>query len=338
MPAEMNHDQPTWQQADATTSATPRPALAVELGPRLHLQNPVLTASGTFGYGEEFARLYDLRQLGAVVVKGTTRNPRQGNPAPRLVETPAGILNSIGLQNPGIDAVLEEKLPFLAERQVPIIVNVAGDSPDDYQYVCSRLEGAAGVVAVELNISCPNVEHGGMTIGVDPCLAQETVRAARSGTTLPLIVKLTPNVTDIGEMAVAVVDAGADALSLVNTYVGMVIDVERRHPVLAHGSGGLSGPAIRPLAVWAVWQVYEALGGDPDRGTQPRVPLIGIGGIMSARDALEFILAGASAVQVGTANFVEPLTPLRVLAGIEEYCVRHGVAAVKELVGQAHRR
>ncbi|HHV55363.1 MAG TPA: dihydroorotate dehydrogenase [Firmicutes bacterium] len=309
------------------------PDLSVDLGRGLVLANPVMTASGTCGFGEELARLFDLRRLGAVVIKGTTLRPRSGNPPPRVVETPAGMLNSIGLQNPGIDQVIAAKIPPLARYGVTVIVNIAGDSPAEYQELARRLDGVPGVAAIELNISCPNVDRGGMVIGTHPELAAETVGAARSVTSLPLIVKLSPNVTDIGIMAQAVVGAGADAVSLVNTFTGMAIDVERRRPILARGVGGLSGPAIRPLAVYQVWQVFRALGGG--RGRPARVPIIGMGGIMNARDALEFILAGASAVAVGTATFVDPWTALEVVEGIEQYCRRHGVQAVRDLVGAA---
>ncbi|MBE3576849.1 MAG: dihydroorotate dehydrogenase [Limnochordales bacterium] len=315
--------------------------LSVDLGRGLILANPVMTASGTCGYGEELARFIDLRQLGAFVVKGTTLHPRVGNPPPRLVETPAGVLNSIGLQNPGIDRVIAEKIPFLARLGVPVIVNIAGDTPAEYGELAARLDKVSGVAGIELNISCPNVEKGGMLFGADPQLAAEVVATVRQVTRLPVIVKLSPNVTDIGIMARAVVQAGADAVSLVNTYTGMVIDVERRRPVLARGVGGLSGPAIRPLAVYQVWQAYRALS-DTDReggggGERSKVPIIGMGGITSARDALEFILAGASAVAVGTATFVRPVTVLEVVSGIREYCQRHGIRSLRQLVGAAHR-
>lgn len=311
--------------------------LSVNLGRGLILTNPVMTASGTSGFGEELARFVDLKQLGAFVVKGTTLHPRPGNPPPRLVETPAGVLNSIGLQNPGIDRVIAEKIPFLARLGVPVIVNIAGDTPAEYGELAARLDQVCGVAGVELNISCPNVEKGGLLFGADPALAAEVVATVRRRTRLPVIVKLSPNVTDIGVIARAVVQAGADAVSLVNTYTGMVIDVERRRPVLARGVGGLSGPAIRPLAVYQVWQVYRALAGG-DGWKQPPVPIIGMGGITSARDALEFILAGASAVAVGTATFVRPVAVLEIVNGIRKYCQRRGIAALRRLVGAAHRQ
>lgn len=322
----------------AATKAGAPVDLSVCLGRGLTLANPVMTASGTSGFGEELARFVDVKELGAFVVKGTTLRPRPGNPSPRLVETPAGVLNSIGLQNPGIDQVIAEKIPFLARLGVPVIVNVAGDTPQEYGELAARLDHVAGVAGIELNISCPNVEKGGLLFGTDPELAAEVVATVRQATRLPVIAKLSPNITDIGLMARAVVQAGADAVSLVNTYTGMVIDVERRRPVLSRGVGGLSGPAIRPLAVYQVWQVYRALSRGDRRGQgQSQVPLIGMGGITSARDALEFILAGASAVAVGTATFVRPTTVLEVVNGIREYCQRHGIASLRQLVGAAHR-
>ena len=291
----------------------------------LRLAHPVLVASGTFGYGTEYADLVDVSALGALVTKAVTLEPREGHPPPRICETPAGMLNAIGLQNPGVEAFVREKLPALRELGVPIIVNVAGRETAEYVAVARRLVEAEGVAALELNISCPNVKAGGMHYGVDPALTAELVGAVRATCSLPLITKLSPNVTDIVPVARAAVDAGSDALSLINTLVGMAIDVERRRPVLANVTGGLSGPAIRPVAVRMVWEVARAVS----------VPVIGMGGIMTGRDALEFLLAGATAVAVGTANFVNPDTTAQVLAGLREYCARHGVARLRDLIGAA---
>jgi len=299
-----------------------RPDLSVELGP-LRLTNPVLTASGTFGYGLEFEPFLDLGRLGGLVTKGLSPRPRQGNPPPRIVETPAGMLNSIGLQNVGVDAFVQDKLPELRRYRTAVIANVFGETEAEYVEVCSKLDQADGIAAIELNVSCPNVEKGGMIFGNDPVALSRVTRACRDATSLPLIVKLSPNVTDIRDTARGAADGGADILSLINTFVGMAVDVERRRPVLARGSGGLSGPAIRPLAVWLTWQVHQAV----------KLPLIGMGGIVDARDALEFILAGASAVQVGTANFIRPDASMRILDGLEQYLVQHGIASVRELVG-----
>jgi len=301
-----------------------KPDLAVTLGP-LALRNPVLAASGTFGYGLEFLPFLDLNELGGFVTKGLSPRPRLGNPPPRIVETPAGMLNTIGLQNVGVDTFIADKLPELRRFRTSVVANVFGETEAEFLEVCAKLDGALGVAAIELNVSCPNVEKGGMIFGNDPTALCRVTRACRDATSLPLIVKLSPNVTDIRETARAAADGGADVLSLVNTFVGMAIDVERRRPVLAKISGGLSGPAIRPLAVWMTWQVHRAV----------PLPLIGIGGIVDARDALEFVLAGASAVQVGTASFIHPDAPLRVLRGIEEYLERHGIATLRELVGAA---
>ena len=299
-----------------------KPDLAVELGP-LRLKNPVLTASGTFGYGLEFLPFLDLAQLGGIVVKGLSPRPRRGNPPERIVETPAGMLNAIGLQNVGVDVFLNEKLPELREHDTAVVANVFGETEADYVEVCSKLDGAPGLAAVELNVSCPNVEAGGMVFGNDPEALGAVTRACRKATSLPLMVKLSPNAPDVVGTALAAEAEGADALSLVNTFVGMVVDVERRRPALANVTGGLSGPAIRPLAVWLTRQVYEAVS----------IPIVGMGGIMEARDALEFILAGATAVQVGTANFVKPDASVRVVAGLESWLVDRGIASIRELVG-----
>jgi dihydroorotate dehydrogenase (NAD+) catalytic subunit len=298
------------------------PDLRVEVG-SLRLKNPVLTASGTFGYGLEFLPFFDLGELGGIVVKGLSPRPRRGNPPERVVETPAGMLNAIGLQNVGVDAFLADKLPQLRAYDTAVIANVFGETVAEYVQVCEKLDAAEGVAAIELNVSCPNTEAGGMVFGNDPRALGEVTRAARRATKLPLIVKLSPNVTDIRETARAAEAAGADALSLVNTFMGMAIDVNRRRPVLANVSGGLSGPAIRPLAVWMTWQVRQAV----------KLPLIGMGGILEAKDALEFLLAGATAVQVGTANFIHPDAAVRVVRGLESWMVGHGVESVRELVG-----
>jgi len=298
------------------------PDLSVELGP-LRLKNPVLTASGTFGYGLEFLPFLDLAELGGIVTKGLSPRPRAGNPPTRITETPAGMLNTIGLQNIGVEAFIREKLPELRGHDTAVVANVFGETEAEYVDVCSRLDAAEGLAAIELNVSCPNVEQGGMVFGTDPAALARVTAACRKATRLPLIVKLSPNVTDIRVTARAAAEGGADILSLINTYVGMAIDVERRRPVLAKICGGLSGPAIRPLAVWLTWQVHQTVD----------LPLIGIGGIMNAEDALQFILAGASAVQVGTANFVHPDASIRVLRGLESYLGERGIASIRELIG-----
>jgi dihydroorotate dehydrogenase (NAD+) catalytic subunit len=303
-----------------------QPDLSLNLA-GLALRNPIMTASGTFGWGLEYGKLVDVSALGAVVVKATTLRPRVGNKPPRVVETPAGMLNAIGLQNPGVEAVIREKLPHLAHLDVPIIVNVAGDSIADYAAVARRLTETGQVAALEINASCPNCEQGGMLFGLEPGSLAELVRAVRDATDLPLITKLSPNVTDIVPLAAAAVEAGSDALSLINTLVGLAIDVEKRRPKLGNVTGGLSGPAIRPVAVRMVWQVAAARLG---------VPIIGMGGIMEARDALEFILAGANAVAIGTGTFATPETCLEVIAGLTAYCEQHGVARLQDLVGAAH--
>ncbi|SFR05758.1 dihydroorotate dehydrogenase [Desulfoscipio geothermicus] len=299
---------------------------SVNLG-GIKMKNPVTTASGTFGFGLEYQPYVDLQRLGAIIVKGTTPKPRAGNPPPRIVETPSGMLNAIGLQNPGVERVAGEIMPRLAELGVPVIVNIAGDTVEDYALVARRLDGVPGVAGLEINISCPNVKKGGIQFGSDPRTAVEVTRAVKSVTGLPVIVKLSPNVTDLVGMAEAVAEAGADALSMINTLLGVVIDVDRRRPVLGNITGGLSGPAVRPVAVRAVWQVYRAVS----------LPILGMGGIMTARDALEFILAGATAVAVGTANFVNPRATVEIVEGIETYMRENGFSDISELVGLAHR-
>jgi dihydroorotate dehydrogenase (NAD+) catalytic subunit len=309
-----------------STSATPcqqnPDRLHVAIGGLL-LKNPVMTASGTFGYGEEYAPFCDLNRLGAIVVKGLSLEPRLGNPPPRIMETPSGMLNAVGLQNVGVRAFIAEKLPFLGQFDTKVVANIFGESVEEYERVAEILSGAEGVHAIELNISCPNVRKGGIAFGAQPEAAAEITRKVRRASDLPLIVKLTPNVTDIAAIALAVEEAGADALSLINTLTGMSIDVERRQPHLANITGGLSGPAIRPVALRMVWQAVQAV----------RIPVIGIGGIMTASDALEFLIAGARAIQVGTASFVEPASVHEILTGIESYLDRHGTGNINELIG-----
>ncbi|MDE6832167.1 MAG: dihydroorotate dehydrogenase, partial [Muribaculaceae bacterium] len=282
--------------------------LSVKIG-GLNLQNPVLTASGTFGYGEEFADFIDLNRLGGFIVKGTTLEPRQGNSYPRMVETPSGMLNAVGLQNKGVDYFINSIYPRIKDYKTNIIVNVSGASIDDYLAVAEKLEPLAHIPAIEVNISCPNVKQGGMAFGTSPDGAAEVTRRLREAYSKTLIVKLSPNVTDIASIAKAVEAAGADAVSLVNTFMGMAIDVERQRPYLSTITGGLSGPAIRPIAVRMVWQVAKSV----------EIPVIGLGGIMNGRDALEFLMAGAKAVQIGTANFIDPTTTFNVINEIEDY-------------------
>lgn len=298
----------------------------VQIG-RLTLRNPVVTGSGTFGFGSEMANVVDLSKIGAIVVKSTSREPRLGNPTPRIVETPSGILNAIGLQNGGVDNFIAEKLPFLRQFDVPIIVNLVGYEVGDYVYLAEKLTEAGGVHGLEINISCPNVKHG-CDFAVDPALTAELIAAVRKATDLTLITKLSPNVTDMVPIARAAVDAGSDALSLINTLLGTAIDIRRRKFRLANITGGLSGPAVKPVALRCVWQVHRAL---------PNVPLIGMGGIMTATDAVEFLLAGATAVAVGTATFVNPTAVIDVVAGLEKYLRENDIADVNELVGAVER-
>ena len=289
----------------------------------LELRNPVITASGTFGSGREYADFVDLACLGAVVTKGVSPDPWAGNESPRIAETPSGMLNSIGLQNPGVEAFCANDLPWLAARDVPVIVNVSGHSVDEYVAVAERLDDEPAVSALELNISCPNVDAGGMAFGTSCPAAAGVTRAVRDATSKPLIVKLSPNVTDIADIASAVEAEGADAVSLINTLLGMAIDVRTFRPKLARVVGGLSGPAIRPIAVRMVWQVARAVS----------VPVVGMGGIMCAEDAVEFMLAGATAVAVGTASFVDPAATARIVEGLERFCAERGIGAVAELIG-----
>jgi dihydroorotate dehydrogenase (NAD+) catalytic subunit len=289
----------------------------------LQLKNPVMTASGTFGYGGEFKDLVDLDRLGAVIVKGLSRQPSAGNPPPRIVETPSGMLNAIGLENIGIEAFRRTRLKFLRRLATPVIVNLYGQQTEDYEALAEIVEGEPDIAALEVNISCPNVKAGGIAFGVDPTAAGELTARIRRRTTKPMIVKLSPNVTDITVIARAVAAAGADALSLINTITGMAVDIERRRPKLANITGGLSGPAIRPVAVRMVWQVAQAVD----------IPVIGIGGIMNHRDALEFLIAGATAVQVGTANFVNPGATMAIIDGLEAYLQQQGIADIRNLIG-----
>jgi dihydroorotate dehydrogenase (NAD+) catalytic subunit len=296
--------------------------LAVEIA-GVRFKNPLIAASGTFGYGIEHEGVIDLSLLGGLVSKGLYLEPREGCPTPRIVETPSGLLNAIGLQGIGIRAFVADVLPRLAAHDTRVLVNVCGNSPEEYAEVAAIASNAPGVAALEINISCPNVRQGGMVFGCDPSMTHEVVAAVRKASRLPLIPKLSPNVTDISVIARACEEAGADALSCINTLLGMAIDVERRRPRLAFGTGGLSGPAIRPVAVRMAWQVARAVG----------IPVIGIGGISSAADALEFLIAGARAVQIGTANFVDPGIYERVLEGLTAYLERHGLDDINAVVG-----
>ena len=289
----------------------------------LKLKNPVLTASGTFGYGEEFADFIDLNRLGGFIVKGTTLNHREGNPYPRMVETPSGMLNAVGLQNKGVDYFIEHIYPRIKDIDSQVIVNVSGANVDDYVAVCEKLAPLERINAIEVNISCPNVKQGGMAFGTTCSGASEVTRAVRRAYPKTVIVKLSPNVTSIVDIAKAVEGEGADSVSLINTLLGMAIDVERRRPYLSTVTGGLSGPAVRPVAVRMVWQVAHAV----------KIPVIGLGGIMNGRDALEFMMAGASAVEVGTANFIDPSVTVKIIDEIDDYCQRHGVSDVNEPIG-----
>ena len=296
--------------------------LSVEIG-KLKLKNPIMTASGTFGYGEEFADFIDLNRLGGIIVEGTTLHHREGNPYPRMAETPSGMLNAVGLQNKGVDYFIEHIYPRIKDLDTQVIVNVSGSCIDDYVAVCEKLSPLDKVAAVEINISCPNVKQGGMGFGTTCSGAESVTSAVRKAYDGTMIVKLTPNVTDITEIARAVEAAGTDAVSLTNTFLGMAIDVEKRRPMLSTITGGLSGPCIRPIAVRMVWQVANAV----------KVPVVGLGGIASGRDAIEFLLAGATAVQIGTANFVDPQVTVKAIDYIEDYLKRHQIASVHELIG-----
>jgi dihydroorotate dehydrogenase (NAD+) catalytic subunit len=305
--------------------------LSVQLAPKnehgLPLANPVMTASGTFGYGTEYSHLFDIQRLGAIVCKGITLEPWDGNAQPRIIETDNGLLNSIGLQNIGVRALIKEKAPIWAKWQVPVIVNIAGETVDDYARLASTLDRVAGISALEVNISCPNVKAGGAEFGADAESADRVTAAVRRSTSLPVLVKLTPNTSDIAEVAIAVAKAGADAISLINTLKGMAIDIDKRQPLLGNVTGGLSGPAIKPVALAMVYEVAGAVD----------LPVVGCGGITNASDAIEFIMAGASAVQVGTASFVNPRAPLDILEGIEKFMAEEGIEDIAELVGAARR-
>ena len=286
-----------------------------------------MTASGTFGYGTEHSHLFDIQKLGAIVCKGTTLKPREGNPQPRIAETACGVLNAIGLQNIGVDALIKEMAPVWAGWKVPVIVNIAGETIGDYAKVAAKLDGVAGVSAIEVNISCPNIKTGGAEFGANPESAAEVTAAVKKATSLPLLVKLTPNTSDIAKIALAVAEAGADAITAINTLKGMVIDIARRHPLLGNVTGGLSGPAIKPVALNMVYEIASAVD----------LPVIGCGGIITASDAIEFIMAGACAVQVGTAGFTDPQAPLKVLQGIEQFMLNEGIANLTDLIGTARR-
>lgn len=285
-------------------------------------KNPVVTASGTFGFGREYGQFFDLSQLGGICCKGLTLHPREGNPAPRIAETPMGILNSVGLQNPGVDAFIEHELPFLRQYNVNVIANISGNTPEEYGIMCEKLSGA-GVDMIEVNISCPNVKAGGLAYGTRPELAAEVTNIAKSHASVPIIVKLSPNVTDITEIARAVADAGADVLSLINTLRGMRIDVNTRRPILRMNTGGLSGPAVLPIAVRMVWEVANTIG----------LPILGMGGVSTGEDAAQLMLAGASVVAVGTTLFANPYAPLKVRDGLAEIAARQHLTAVRELTG-----
>jgi dihydroorotate dehydrogenase (NAD+) catalytic subunit len=301
---------------------TKKPDLKVTLG-CIELQNPVMTASGTFGYAREFEGLVDLNRLGAIIVKGLSLEPTKGNPPPRIVETPCGMLNAIGLENVGIDVFVKEKIPFLQTLFPPIFANIYGTSIEEYAELAARIDELEAISGVEVNISCPNVKSGGIAFGADPNSAFKVVKAVRKKTSKQLIVKLSPNVTDITTIARSAEEAGADSLSLINTITGMAIDIETRHPKIANITGGLSGPAIKPVALRMVWQVAQAA----------KIPVIGIGGIMTAIDALEFFIAGATAVQIGTANFVNPHTTLDIIDGIEKFLVRKKIDRLADIIG-----
>jgi len=302
-----------------------KPNLKVEIA-GIKLKNPVMTASGTFGYGEEYAPFVDLNRLGAIILKGITLKPKAGNPPPRVIETPSGMLNSIGLQNVGVEVLIKEKLPYLKKFNTPVIINISGDTMEEYVKlagILGEVSAEMGVSGLEINISCPNVKKGGMAWGADAKETYKIISSIRKTTVLPLIVKLTPNVTDIKTIAQAAEEAGADALSLINTLMGMVVDIDSRRPKLANVSGGLSGPAVKPMALWMVWQVFQTVS----------IPVIGIGGIIKVEDALEFIIAGARAIEIGTANFVNPRVTMEIIKGIEKYLIENSIKDVEKLVG-----
>jgi len=302
-----------------------KPNLEVEIA-GIKLKNPVMTASGTFGYGQEYAPFVDLNRLGGMVLKGITLKLKMGNPPPRIIEIPSGMLNAIGLQNVGLEALIKEKLPYLKKFNTPVIINISGDTIEEYVELARRLGEVSeekGIAGLEVNISCPNVKKGGMVWGTDAKATYKIINNIRKTTSLPLIVKLTPNVTDIKTIAQAAEEAGADAISLINTLVGMAVDIDSRKPKLANVSGGLSGPALKPVALWLVWQVFQTV----------NIPVIGIGGIIKVEDALEFIIAGARAIEIGTANFVNPRVTVEIIEGIEKYLIENNIKDINELVG-----
>lgn len=293
----------------------------------IEIDNPVIPASGTFGYGQEFAQLYDINCLGTFSFKGTTRDPRYGNPTPRIAECPSGMLNAVGLQNPGVDKVISEELPALKKIfHKPVMANVSGFSIDDYAYTCEKLDREEQVGWLEVNISCPNVHNGGMSFGVDPVAAAEVTRAVKSVTKKPVFMKLSPNVTDIAAIAVSCEEAGADGISLINTLLGMRIDLKRRAPILANKMGGMSGPAVFPVALRMVYQVYEAV----------KIPIIGMGGVSSAEDVIEMMLAGATAVEIGAGNLTEPYLCRDVIAALPAVCEKYGIDNLESIIGGAH--
>lgn len=301
--------------------------LSVQLAPKhqsgLLLSNPVMTASGTFGYGTEYSHPFDIQRLGAIVCKGTTLEPKEGNPQPRLAETACGVLNAIGMQNIGVDALIKEKAPIWAKWRVPVMVNIAGKTIEDYAQLAGRLDGVAGISAIEVNIGCPNIKGDGVEFGSNPQSAAAVTRAVKKAASLPVLVKLTPHTSDIAEVASAVAEAGADAITAINTIKGMVIDINQRRPLLGNISGGLSGPAIKPVALYMIYEIAGAVD----------IPVIGCGGIVAASDAIEFIMAGASAVQIGSASFTNPRAPLDILEGIEKFMEKEGVKDIAELIG-----
>lgn len=305
----------------------PTPRLEVHLG-SIKLKNPVMPASGCFGFGREYSQFYDLNCLGAIAVKAITQEPREGNPTPRVAETPAGMLNAIGLQNPGVEAVLKEELPWLAQFDLPIIANIAGSSIEEYVYVAERVSKVQNVAALELNISCPNVKQGGITFGTDPKIAAQLTEAVKKVSQVPVFVKLSPNVTDIVAIAKAVERAGADGLSMINTLLGLRLDLKTKRPVLANITGGLSGPAIKPIALRMIYEVSQVVS----------IPIIGMGGIQTAQDVLEFFLAGASAVAVGTANFVDPYVCPKIIADLEKLLDEFKVEHIEDLKGMGWKR
>jgi dihydroorotate dehydrogenase (NAD+) catalytic subunit len=298
------------------------PDMKVDVG-GIELRNPVMTASGTFGYAREFDHLIDLNRLGGIIVKGLSLQPTRGNPPPRIVETACGMINAIGLENVGIEKFITQKLPFLQGLSPPVFVNIYGKLEDEYRQLAARINEVEAIAGIEVNISCPNVKAGGMAFGVDPRAAFKVIRAVREQTAKPVMVKLSPNVTDITEIAAAVEEAGADSISLINTLTAMAIDVDTRRPKIANIIGGLSGPAIKPVALRMVWQVAQ----------KSSLPIVGIGGIMTAVDALEFIIAGATAVQIGTANFVNPHTTMDIIDGIESFLRERGIGKLTDIVG-----